>query len=86
MDVKGCRNVPNEWNDRTSSLVLYGSCLRLYKDQDCTGRMMTVSPQNRLWLADLNRLNFNDQITSISSCKPDSPAGNLDLNALQLKF
>jgi hypothetical protein len=73
MEVKGCMNLPGEWNDRASSVDIHGACLKLYRDQDCTGRVLTVSPENKLWLNNLKKMGFNDVLSSVSSCRPEAP-------------
>ena len=72
MEVKGCKNLPGEWNDRASSIGFQGACLRLYRDQDCTGRLLTLS-QDTPWLNNLKKMGFNDILSSVSSCRPEPP-------------
>lgn len=75
IDVKGCTNLPDDWNDRTSSLSLHGKCIKLYKDTDCTGRVVSIlsTPDNKEWLGNLKKLSMNDVISSVSSCRRESP-------------
>lgn len=66
----GCKNVL-EFNDRTSSVKTTG-CIRLWEHRNCVGHNVDVNPDGT---DSLPRNNFNDKVTSVSSCDFDPPTG-----------
>lgn len=64
-----CINVPDYFNDLTSSINTGGACIMLYDGSNCSGRRITVAPGTGChnWL-DGCGLNFNDKTSSASFC------------------
>lgn len=65
--LRTCVNIPAEHQHLTSSINTHGGCIRVYPEENCTGRSIEVSPRTgahyQLSLAD-----FNNRAVSIGPC------------------
>jgi len=63
----------NNYNDKISSIDVYGNCIRIWENPDCNGMSMQID-SSTLYLDDLSKIplkrneTWDDQIGSISGC------------------
>ncbi len=67
IEVNGCVNLPNYWNDIVSAVYTNNHCMRLYEDSDCHGRFLTLHPGSPSQ-SNLRDFNFDDILSSVSDC------------------
>jgi len=71
-EISNCTNLPDEWQDRTSSLNIHKSvCLKVFEHNDCKGKYVTLKASlhsDSEYLDNLRELEFNDVISSVSPC------------------
>ncbi|CAL8122616.1 unnamed protein product [Orchesella dallaii] len=72
ISINNCTNLPNDWQDRTSSLNIYDSvCIKVFEHSGCKGRYITLRAAHHAgseYLDNLRDLGFNDVISSVSPC------------------
>uniref|UniRef100_A0A8D8XBK1 Beta/gamma crystallin 'Greek key' domain-containing protein n=1 Tax=Cacopsylla melanoneura TaxID=428564 RepID=A0A8D8XBK1_9HEMI len=62
----GCKGVPSDFNDRTSSVNTHGGCVILYQNSGCTGQSVQVFPGSGAH-NNLKKLGFNDRTSSVGN-------------------
>lgn len=71
-EISNCTTLPQEWQDRTSSLNIHKSvCVKVFEHADCKGRYVTLRASlhsDSEYLDNLRELGFNDVISSVSPC------------------
>ncbi|ODM93747.1 hypothetical protein Ocin01_12930 [Orchesella cincta] len=72
LSINNCTNLPNDWQDRTSSLNIHNSvCIKVFEHSGCKGRYITLRAAHHAgseYLENLRDLGFNDVISSVSPC------------------
>ncbi|XP_008487632.1 uncharacterized protein LOC103524398 [Diaphorina citri] len=71
----GCRGIPGDFNDRTSSVNTHGGCIRLYQNSGCTGKSLELFPGSGSH-NNLKAHGFNDKASSVGNC----PRGKRDVH------
>lgn len=66
----GCTNVPDDFNDLTSSIQFLGDvdCIIAYQDYDCNGNQITITHCNDC-LKDLSKCGGNDKLSAVKLCE-----------------
>jgi len=76
LNINNCTNLPEDWQDRASSLKIYDSiCLKVYEHADCQGKYVTLRAAHHAdseYLDNLKDIKFNDVISSASPCSLQS--------------
>ncbi|CAL8103802.1 unnamed protein product [Orchesella dallaii] len=79
----GCYSIDADWNNRISSVDTQGACIIGYEKANCKGSFVKLAPGVR-GLGNLDRISFNNKLSSLSACPDDrvalSQARNIDLD------
>jgi len=66
LDVRGCTNIPLEWDDVVSSIEP-SQCVIIFKHPNCQGPRVRVEPAG-FGTAYLREINFEDKLSSLAPC------------------
>ena len=62
-----CTNVDETWNDKASSIDPKESCVLVWQNHGCSGRVVRLQ-KYRFGTERLSLVNMNDEISSLSLC------------------
>jgi len=72
LDVRGCTNVPLEWDDTISS-VEPSQCIVIFKHPNCQGPRVRLDAYG-FGTAYLREINFEDKLSSLAPCNFPAPS------------